>query len=47
MAMIPSGSYGGSRTGSPFVIERDDESSFDNDLIDGDDGMYRLVLVGF
>ncbi|EEP77830.1 conserved hypothetical protein [Uncinocarpus reesii 1704] len=39
MAMMPSSSAGGSRTGSPFVIERDDESSFSNDLIDADDAI--------
>ncbi|WEW59332.1 hypothetical protein PRK78_004802 [Emydomyces testavorans] len=37
--MMPSSSSGGSRTASPFVIERDDESSFDNDLIDADDSI--------
>ncbi|KMU75179.1 LOW QUALITY PROTEIN: Yip1 domain containing protein [Coccidioides immitis RMSCC 3703] len=38
MAMMPSVTSG-SRTGSPFVIERDDDSTFDNDLIDADDSI--------
>lgn len=40
MAMMPSGSGNGggssSRTGSPFIIENDDDSGLDGDLI-GDD----------
>lgn len=44
MAMMPGGSSGGSRTASPFVIDRDDGSSLDNDhdLLAADDGMFNL-----
>lgn len=36
---MPRGSSGagGSGTGSPFVIEHDDESVLDNDLVEADD----------
>jgi hypothetical protein len=40
MAMMPSASGGSStRTDSPFVIDHDDDSGLDNDLID-DEGVY-------
>jgi hypothetical protein len=40
MAMMPSASGGSStRTDSPFVIDHDDDSGLDNDLID-DEGAY-------
>ena len=43
MAMMPSGSGNGggssSRTDSPFIIEHDDDSGLDGDLV-GDDGAW-------
>lgn len=47
MAMMPSGSgggSGGSRTGSPFVIDHDDDSSMDRDFLEADEGMVLYTI---